>query len=494
MSGYDVLVLGTLEVHAGDRRLRISGRRQRALLACLVLARGERVPTSELVASIYGEDSGDAAVHSLHELVSSLRRSLEPAGLDALLHTVDGGYRFALDAERVDALRFEKLVEQATAETDSGARRDLLGQALALWRGAAIADAHLDRRSTEAERLEELRRSALADWVDLELDEGRTDRAIAALERARGSNPLDERLAGQLMLALYRESRQADALAVYREVRTRLADELGLEPAERLRTLERRILNHDRTLLAPETPPLRAGPGRRRRPVVLLAAVVAAATATAIGAERALTHERSHAVFADDLSGREIDTRFWDVATFGDGPTVRPDRDGVRLAIPAHAAPTDPSGALKARLASYCTLAGEFDVQVDYRLHSWPRSNGASVGMYAAYADVVRSSTGKGERYVGAHRLLDPPDGPPHAGSATDDEHGALRIVRSGGRMATFVRKGNEWRRIFSFGDATPAAVSVYLELWTNARRFAHRHVEVQLSDFRVNEGLLQCR
>ena len=198
-------------------------------------------------------------------------------------------------------------------------------------------------------------------------------------------------------------------------------------------------------------------------------------------------------VFADSMKAAEINTRFWDVETAGAGTTVRADGAGALLTIPAHATPTDASGEIKARISSYCTLAGEFDIQVDYALNTWPGANGTGIGMYAAYADVIRESSPTGERYIGAHRLLDPPDGTPHALIATTDTRGTLRIVRSVNRMIEFVRAHGTWRQIYSFRNPTPAAVSVYLELWTDAQRFAHRQVEVQLNNFRVNSGYLQC-
>lgn len=495
MSGHEILVLGTLEVRVDGEPIRVSGRRQRALLACLVLAHGAPVSTAELVASIYGEDAGEAAVHSLHELVSSLRRSLEPSGIHELLRTATRGYELDLEGERVDAWRFDELVLCADDEDDPARRSDLLRQALDLWRGPVLADVDLDGRARlEAERLDESRWAALGEWCDLELAAGLNAAALAELDRARRLNPLNERFAAQMMLALYRDGRQAEALAIYHETRKLLAGELGLEPTERLRSLERRILNHDPALFAPPGTRRRSRAPRTRRRLLAAAAATAIAAGTALVVHGLLADNGRPAVFADSLKGVELDTSFWDVATFGAGPSVRPDGDGVRLTIPAHAAVDEASGALKARLASYCTVAGEFDVQVDYNLRSWPPANGAGIGMYAAYADVMRSSSRTGEHYVGAYRKLDPPDGPPHAFAATDDKGGTLRIVRRGDRMIELIRDGGRWRQLYAFGDATPAPVSVYLELWTTKRRFANRQVEVQLTNFRVNTGSLQCR
>src|SRR5262249_43320905 len=155
-------------------------------------------------------------------------------------------------------------------------------------------------------------------------------------------------------------------------------------------------------------------------------------------------------VFADSMKGPEINTKVWDVETAGVGATVRADGAGALLTIPAHATPTDASGALKVVMSSYCTLAGEFDIQVDYALNTWPGANGTGIGMYAAYADVIRESTSTGEQYIGAHRLLDPPDGTPHAVISTNDTRGSLRIVRSPNRMIEFVRGRGAWRQVYS--------------------------------------------
>jgi len=490
----DALLLGPLELHVGSTTFRIPGARQRALLACLLLARGRPLATAELVESVYGTEADQRTVHSLHELVSSLRRSLETVELDGRLRSTPGGYVLDLDLPELDVSRFETLLAEAQIEKDSEAQSDLLRRALDHWRGRALEGTEVEAAArAEVERLDELRAGALADWLDIELAAGRHQAALAELERATQLSPYNERLRAQLMLALYREGRQGDALRVYQETRRLLADDLGLEPTEPLRALERQILNQD--------PGLRTPPARRRRrsltkrsKAIATAAALAAVAAGATAAAGVFTGRTGAApVFADSMKGAEINTRVWDVETAGVGATVRADGAGALLTIPAHATPTDPSGELKAVMSSYCTLAGEFDIQVDYALNTWPGVNGAGIGMYAAYADVIRESMPTGEQYIGAHRLVDPPDGTPRAVISTSDTRGSLRIVRSPNRMIEFVRGRGAWRQVYSFRDPTPAAVSVYLELWTNAQRFAHRQVEAQLTNFRVNTGNLQC-
>jgi DNA-binding SARP family transcriptional activator len=494
MPDVEYLLLGTLEVRVGPTTYQLSSRRQRALFARLLLARGDAVTTAELVASLYGEAHTNAR-HALHELASSLRRSLEPMGLDKLLESERGSYRFAVDPQQLDTSRFEALVATAEEHEHPRIRATVLQQALQLWRGPMLADVEIDGDATaEVERLEELRAGALADWLDLELSAGRHRSALRELERATRLDPYNERLRSQLMLALYRDGRQADALRVYQETRRLLNDELGLEPTEELRELERKILNHDPALRANGSLPqhlTRRVLRSRRTAVVALFVAIAAGAAAAAGA---LTAGRSaHSVFYDSLKGREINTKVWDYEAVGNGPTANADGDGTVLTIPAHATPTDPSGALRARITTYCGLAGEFDIQVDYRLLTWPTASGVGIGMYAAWADVMRESTAAGDYYVGAHRIVDPPDGPPRARAHTTDTHGTLRIVRAANRMIVYDRSSGGWRQLYTFPNPTPAAVSVYIELYTTARRFSHRQVEVRLTDFRVNSGFLNC-
>jgi len=496
MAGAEFFLLGALEIRVGPSKFELSSGRQRALLARLLLARGRAVPTTELVASLYGDEAPSNARHALHELVSSLRRSLEPMGLDALLVSARGSYRFAADPQQLDTFRFEGLLADASGQDDPQVRAGTLQRALQLWRGPALADVQLGGEArAEIERLEEQRAAALADWLDLELDAGRYRSAIGELERATARDPFNERLRSQLMLALYRDGRQTDALRVYQDVRKLLADEMGLEPSDELRQLQRKILNHDSELRAN-----RVASGHRPRRLLrshraaALAALVALIAGTAAAAHALMPDQSVHAVFFDSMRGPEIDTMVWDIESIGNGPSEVADGDGTRLTIPAHATPVDSTGALKARISTYCLLAGGFDVQVDYDLVEWSRANGVGLGLYAAWADVVRESTPTGDYYVGAHRTLDPPDGRPRSRVRTDDTRGTLRVVRASNRMVLYDRGGGgDWRKLYTFPNPTPAAVPVFIELYTTARRFSHRQVEVRLKNFRVNSGLLNC-
>ena len=213
------------------RALSIERGRQRALLGYLLLRANEVVAQDRLVDALWGESPPASAVTALHGYVSRLRRVL---GADRL-ETRPPGYLLRVAAGELDLHRFRELLAQDRHE-----------EALALWRGPPLDDlAFEDFAQSEIVRLAELRVSALEDRFERVLSDGRQAAVIGELAAAVRAHPLRERLAGQLMLALYRSGRQADALAAYRETRTTLVEELGLEPGDELKELERRILAHD---------------------------------------------------------------------------------------------------------------------------------------------------------------------------------------------------------------------------------------------------------
>jgi DNA-binding SARP family transcriptional activator len=266
----EIRLLGPLEVRDGDGVVALPRRQQRALLAALALRAGEVVSSERLIADLWGERAPASATGSLQNTVHGLRKLL---GRDALV-TQAPGYRLAIARDAVDANRFETLLAQArTAEPGERAAR--LREALALWRGAALADLdEEDFARLEAARLEELRVTALEERVDAELELGRHTALVGELEQLVATHPLRERLRGQLMLALYRCGRQAEALEVYRATRLALADELGLDPSPELQELERRILRQDPDLL----PPGAAEEGAPAEPSELRLVTVLAAT------------------------------------------------------------------------------------------------------------------------------------------------------------------------------------------------------------------------
>jgi len=249
-------VLGPLEVLRDGRPLRLGGGRQRALLALLLLHANELVATEQLVDQLFGGESSEGTANALHVAVSRLRRLLEGVEGGGVLLTRPGGYLLATEPGGLDAELFERLVVEgrglrAGGDAESAAAR--LREALALWRGPPFADvASLEFVQPEIRRLEELRLVAVMERVDADLALGRDAELIGELEMLVASNPLQERLRGQLMMALYRGGRQTDALAVYRQASELLRHELGLEPSRALQELEHSILTQDSALeLAP---------------------------------------------------------------------------------------------------------------------------------------------------------------------------------------------------------------------------------------------------
>ena len=228
------------------------GRRQRALLALLLLHVNELVRTEQLVDQLLGEEFSDQALNTTRVAVSRLRRLLEDGDGAGVLVTQAGGYVLNAGPEQLDVARFECLLADGRgllARGDAGAAAARLREALGLWRGPPLADlALLEFAQPEIRRLEELRLLALMERIDADLALGADSELIAELEGLVASDPLQERLRAQLMLALYRAGRQADALGVYRQTSELLRGELGLEPGRGLQELERQILRQDPAL------------------------------------------------------------------------------------------------------------------------------------------------------------------------------------------------------------------------------------------------------
>ena len=246
-------ILGPFEVADDEgRELALGGRKQRSVLAILLLRAGEVVPSDRLIDELWGERAPATAAKTLQVYVSNLRKALG----DGVLVTRSGGYVLQLTAAEVDAREFEALASEgqgALRADDLGRAAGVLREASGLWRGPALADfAYASFAQAEVARLEESRLVVLEDRIDAELGLGEHARLVGELEGLVREHPLRERLVGQLMVALYRSGRQADALEVYRRASELLRDELGLEPSPRLRELERSILNQD---TAVEPPP-----------------------------------------------------------------------------------------------------------------------------------------------------------------------------------------------------------------------------------------------
>ncbi|WP_053225780.1 BTAD domain-containing putative transcriptional regulator [Solirubrobacter soli] len=239
----EFLVLGTLEVRRDGHALTVTGARQRAVLALLVLHAGEPVSGEQLAIGLWGEDASAAAAKTIQVYVSRLRAALADPGV---LVTTDAGYVLRVAPDAIDAIRFERLY-RAGAETlrtgRAGVAATQLREALALWRGPALADfAGEGFAQPEIARLEELRLAAVEACAEADLAAGRHRELVPELRRRVADEPLRETGYRQLMLALSRSGRHADALAVYRDARRTLVETLGIEPSAELRELERRVL------------------------------------------------------------------------------------------------------------------------------------------------------------------------------------------------------------------------------------------------------------
>jgi DNA-binding SARP family transcriptional activator len=238
----DYRILGPLEVLAADgEALALGGQKQRGALALLLLRANHIVSTESLIAALWGESPPRTAATSLQNVISSLRKLL---GADAL-ETRPPGYRLVADEDAIDLMRFERLVQSARA-LEPAEQAERLREALALWRGEPLGDLALETYVIgDVRRLEELRLSTIEARADADLACGRYHELVPELEGLVARHPLRERMRGQLMLALYRSGRQADALRAYQEARRDLLAELGLEPSPELQALHGQILRQE---------------------------------------------------------------------------------------------------------------------------------------------------------------------------------------------------------------------------------------------------------
>jgi DNA-binding SARP family transcriptional activator len=249
----DYRILGPLEALDGERRLPLGGARQRSVLALLLLHGNEALTRDLIIDQLWGEEPPATAAKVLQNCISALRKEL-PGGTDTL-RTVSGAYTLVLDADELDRDRFERLVAEgraALSEEQHADAAEQLRRALGLWRGAPLSDFTYERfAQEEITRLEELHVAAVEDRIEADLALGRHDELAPELEALVTRHPLRERLRRQLMLALYRAGRQAEALEAYRAARRTMLAELGLEPGRALQDLERAILAQDPALDGP---------------------------------------------------------------------------------------------------------------------------------------------------------------------------------------------------------------------------------------------------
>jgi DNA-binding SARP family transcriptional activator len=258
-------ILGPVEVVRADAAVRLGGPLERTVLAYLLLHANRAVERDRLIDELWPADPPESAVNVLQTYVSRLRRTLPP---DRLL-TRPPGYVLRVEPGELDLHEFERLLQAGRSALSSGdaeAALAALRLALGLWRGAPLRDVVPDGFArSEAGRLDELRLAALEDRLEAELALWRHGQIVGELDALVAEHPLRERLRAQLMLALYRSGRQPEALAAYRDLRARLADELGIEPSQPLRDLERAILRQDPRL--EETPEV--DPDARGRTVLV---------------------------------------------------------------------------------------------------------------------------------------------------------------------------------------------------------------------------------
>ena len=267
--GSDVIgyrLLGPLEVTVDGTAVNLGGRKQRALLAILLLHANRPVHRDVLVNQLWGEHPPAGAEHAVNVYISRLRKTLQAASGAQRVVTRQGAYLLQAAEEQVDVALFERLAAEgrlALAAAAAGRASAVLGEALALWRGAALADFRFEPfAQADIARLEELRAGVVEDRIEADLALGRHAHVVSELEALVAADPLRERLHQQLMVALYRCGRQADALAAYQKARRTLAEELGIEPCRPLQQTERAILEQDPSL----DPPPGTGSGRMPAP------------------------------------------------------------------------------------------------------------------------------------------------------------------------------------------------------------------------------------
>lgn len=242
----DIRLLGPVEVIGPGGRAVLPGSRQRALVGMLALQPGVIVGRSALIDALWGEEPPRTALKTLYSHVTRVRQALEACGLPDLLATREPGYALQIKPAETDAGRFELQLQQARAAGNPGDVAKQLREAMELWRGTPFADASLAGRATASiDRLEQLHIGAAEDLWAAELELGGHDRSVPELELLVASHPYRERLVGLLMLARYRSGRHADALAAYHQLRTRLADELGIDPGPELERRYTAILRHE---------------------------------------------------------------------------------------------------------------------------------------------------------------------------------------------------------------------------------------------------------
>lgn len=348
----DFRVLGPVEVYEGGRQLPMGPAKQRSLLAILLIHANEAVSSDRLIDELWGGEAPDGAPHTLHVYVSQLRKTLEPdrppGSPQQILMTRGQGYLLRVGEGELDLHRFERLAEEGRAALREG-RVEIasakLTRAIGLWRGRAFAEvAHEDFARDAVIRAEELLAVVLQDRIDADLSCGKGAELVPELRGLVAAHPLRERLWGQLMLALYRSGRQAEALDTYQQARRVLREELGIDPGPDLQELERAILRQDPSLgsatrrvrasavaepARSEAPALPRSPtepkvGRSHGPVMIVVGVLVVAAASIAVAVALLARREESSTFAtgpNTVVAIDPETnRIVDGVRVGDGP------------------------------------------------------------------------------------------------------------------------------------------------------------------------------
>ena len=323
-------ILGPLEVSRDGAVVDLGARKQRAVLALLLLNANRVVPTERLIDELWGDTPPETARSALQVYVAALRKALGSEG--SALRTTAPGYVLDVEPGALDLDRFVALRAESQAAGDDERRSELLREALELWRDTPLADLSAEPFvATAVARLEEQRLEALEQRIDADLALGRHASLVGELETLVAEQPYRERPLAQLMLALYRSGRQADALDAYRTARRTLDDELGLEPGSELRELEAAILRHDARLsldgsVASGEAPVERSASRR----ALVTALIVGAAALGVLLLVFLLRDGSTAVTVPPGSVAAIDPRTNNVvAVVPVGPRPGPIADGA---------------------------------------------------------------------------------------------------------------------------------------------------------------------
>jgi DNA-binding SARP family transcriptional activator len=379
----EIRLLGPVKAEREGQQVGLGGPKPRTLLAVLALEPGRVVSVDRLVEALWPGEPPETAAHAVQVYVSQLRKALGP-----VIATRPPGYELELAPDRVDVNRFTRLAQEgraALAGEDPVAAEGALREALALWRGPALADFLYEPfAQNEIARLEDLRTVALEERIAADLALGRHAELVSELEALVQAQPLRERPRAQLMLALYRSGRQADALAAYRAARETLVEELGIDPGPELRELEAAILRQDDSLLLEATSAVRPAMQFRRLATILFVDVVDSMAMTeTMDPEALMRVQRSYFEAVAAAIGRHggtVEKYAGDAVMAAFGVPISHEDDALRAARAAF----DIKTAVEALNGQ---LAHEHDVRLDVR-----------IGLAAG--EVVAEATGSGQRFV----------------------------------------------------------------------------------------------